>query len=47
MWLLPRADVLALVIAAFEITVGVLILRGGSATRLGLVGALGFQSRGR
>ena len=42
-WFLPRANVLALVIAAFEITVGILILRGGSATRLGLAGALGFH----
>lgn len=42
-WFLPHARIFALVIAAFEIAVGILILRGGSATKWGLVGALGFH----
>jgi hypothetical protein len=42
-WFLPNARIFALVIAGFEIAVGILIVRGGSATRWGLVGALGFH----
>lgn len=39
----PNATLLALGLAAFEATVGGLILRGGRAGRFGLVGAIAFH----
>jgi|CXWK01.1.fsa_nt_gi hypothetical protein len=42
-WFLSDARYLALVLAAFEMLVAVLILYGGRATKLGLLGALGFH----
>lgn len=42
-WFLSNAQVLALLLAMFELLVSVLILWGGQATRLGLIGALGFH----
>jgi hypothetical protein len=40
---MPHAAVLGLLLAAFELTVGLLILAGGRNTRLGLLAALAFH----
>jgi hypothetical protein len=42
-WFLSNAQHLALLIAAFELVVAVLIFYGGRATTVGLSGALGFH----
>jgi hypothetical protein len=42
-WFLSNARYLALLIAAFELAVGLLILKGGGPTKVGLLGALGFH----
>lgn len=42
-WFLDHASTLALGIALFEIVVGVAILAGGKATKLGLAAALAFH----
>lgn len=40
---MPSATAFALLLAAFEATVGALILAGGKRMQLGLVGAIGFH----
>ena len=40
---MPNATAFALLLAAFEATVGALILAGGRKMQLGLVGAIGFH----
>ena len=42
-WFLSNARYLALLIAAFELAVGLLILKGGRPTKVGILGALGFH----
>jgi uncharacterized membrane protein YphA (DoxX/SURF4 family) len=40
---MPHAALLGLLLAAFELTAGLLILAGGRKTTLGLLGALAFH----